>query len=172
MDWDDFGSEKCTMTCMDQEAGNSIWQSRKLMSLIVTSTAIVLSIAWWYSSGPRRKVVSDPNAAQQVLNESSSNMAHRGIHSEWVSRVFGCDLSAIDSKAFLRDWNNSVILSLIMEPGSTNMVKSQDKILQRKIVNLVTFAPSMVDQEQWERSGNTEVVETDNGEQAALVDLG
>lgn len=115
--------------------------------------------------------MTDPQVAQKVLNESSSSMAHKKIHSEWMSRVFGCTLDRIDAKAFLRDWSNSVILSMIMEPGSSNMIKSQDKFIQRKIVNLVTFATSLVDQEQWERAGNTEVVETDDGERIAVTDL-
>lgn len=114
-----------------------------------------------YMQGVKQSVVLAPALAEKAL--ASPEASHRELLDGLLERVFGDRGSARRMKPADHSLlHESIPRQLMQEPFVTQAAVSAARMIERETPELVSFCRSIVDQKQWERGSNVEVVE-ENG---------
>ena len=121
--------------------------------------------------GTTHNIVYTPGLATALLNQKASHADFEHISSEMMWNVFGFPVKEKE-KWFraLKDLQAGYKY-LLTEPYLGSMVAQTAQRMRERIVDLVTFSTSLVDQMLWERTSGVEVKVDGKGEQVVEASL-
>ena len=121
--------------------------------------------------GTAHNVMYTPGLATALLNQKTSNADARDVSTRMIQTVFGYPSNEIDiyNKAIADIMD--CYKYLLSEPSLGGMVERTAKKIKENVLNLVSLAPSLVDQTQWERSSSVHVKTNKAGEQVVEANM-
>lgn len=121
--------------------------------------------------GATHNILYSPALSIALMHQKSSVADSQGVIRSLMCTVFGFPKAELDKYDRAVDDLLACYRHLMSDPSLGTMVQKTIDMVTMNIANLVTFSSSVVDQTEWERTSDVNVVTTPNREQVVEANL-